>query len=226
MHETARSLTSNLRESKMRTLILIKREITDNLGYFIGPDSHLQEWPAATTEFDTRLLNLLRVTEGLMATVTLHNIQASPVLFYLAQLREMPPSLFKLQDDMVELLSRGPRKWLPTDAAYNIDKLFQFPGRFTRLRDMDIAIKARTGTSGKITWRQQHRALLDLRWHDDQTFAPLAGDWHNLSAVMTLHRAYEHTVRALPSLSGDDLLGRSQTAIYDLLRAAAGPPIT
>jgi len=36
MHKTARSLTSNLRESKMRTFILIRREIEDHIAYFMA----------------------------------------------------------------------------------------------------------------------------------------------------------------------------------------------
>ena len=91
-----------------------------------------------------------------------------PVLFYLAQLRPMPVSLFKLQDDMVERLTRGPRMWLPIEAAYNFDSLFKYPCRFLRLRDMDTAIKARAGASPKIQWRQHQRAMEALRWHADQ----------------------------------------------------------
>jgi len=79
------------------------------LGFFIGPEAFLQEWAAAVAKYQTRTLQLLRVDEGLLATVTLHNIQACPVLYYLAQLLTMPADLHTIQNNAVELLTHGPR---------------------------------------------------------------------------------------------------------------------
>ncbi|CAK0901453.1 unnamed protein product, partial [Prorocentrum cordatum] len=103
-------------------------------GFSIGPDSRRLEWPTAIAKFWSRATDLLRVTEGLPATMTLHNTQGCPILYY--QVRHMPQALFQLQDDMVELLTRGPRCWVPVEAAYSFDSLFRCANRLMRLRYM------------------------------------------------------------------------------------------
>ena len=67
----------------------------------------------------------------------------------------MPPSMHQLRNEMVELLTHRPRRWLPLNLAYNLDQVLRFPGHFVRLHDMDVAIKLRTGASPKLQWQER-----------------------------------------------------------------------
>eukprot|EP00959_Pyramimonas_sp_CCMP1952_P299034 6254884-Pyramimonas_sp.AAC.1 len=113
------------------------------LGFYIGPEAYQQEWAAAETKHSDRARHLLRVDEGITATMTLHDVQALPVLYYIAQLRDAPPHFLALQDRAIERLTRGPRYWPPPSAAYHMDTLVGMPLTFHRLRDMELAIKLR-----------------------------------------------------------------------------------
>ena len=194
------------------------------LGFHIGPEAHLHEWQAAVTKYHSRATNLLRVTDGLMAIVTLHNIQACPVLYYLAQLRDLPPHVPKMQDDLVELLTKGPYHWLPNEAPYNLDILFKLPTRFVRLRDVDVAVKVRTGSSPSLNWEDHYSRLNVLRWHEAQRWIPFAGAWLDRSAVSTLHRARQHFQVQVPGVPLRALPRYTQTSLHDMLRGAANPP--
>ena len=193
------------------------------LGFYIGPEAHTSEWTAAEAKYRDRVRNLLRVDEGITATMLLHNVQALPVLYYVAQLRDVPPPLLALQARFAELLTRGPWSWLPPDAAFYLDTLVGLPLAFHRLRDMELAIKLRTLSAG-LSWRDHHRDLLALRHHDDQRVQPPALPWLARSAVATLDRADRAAASLLPQLPLPDLLRRGQLGAYRHIRAARGLP--
>lgn len=189
------------------------------LGFLIGPDSYQFEWKAATAKFCQRADNLLRVEEGLLATIQLHNFQTLPVLHYLAQLRDLPGGLQDIQDKKVERLTRGPRAWLPLQAAYALDRIIPFPAHFVRVDLMSVAIKVRTAKS-QLAWENHLSELRALRTHDDQRLRPLHAEWFERSAVLTLSRAIEDFQRRCPTFSLSDASQINQSKLYSALRDA------
>jgi len=158
------------------------------------------------------------------ATILLHNVQALPVFYYLAQLRDIPTHLFDLQDRAVELLTRGPHAWLPLQAAYCLDLVIGLPSAFTRLRDMDLAIKMRVVTSSHLQWRDHLAELSALLLHDSQRARPPCGPWFERSAARALERASQAAHDLLPRRAREDLVRHGQTGIYKQVRAARGRP--
>ena len=193
------------------------------LGFHIGPNSHLHEWPTAIAKYRSRAENLIKVEEGLLATIHLHNIQALPVLYYLAQLRDLPHGMASIQEQAIERLTRGPRDWLPDGAGYHLDTLFGFPAHFYRMETMDLAIKGRVAHSS-LEWRPLYRELTNLRMHDDLALHPPCADWLERSAVVTLNRAEAAVAaacsRARVLASGD----KGQTRLYSAIRTARASP--
>ena len=192
------------------------------LGFFLGPDSHRREWAAASAKYLSRMAQLQRVTDGLQTTMLLHNVQALPVLYYLAQLRDVPDEVCRQQDAQLELLTKGPRRWFFLEAAYNLDRLIDVPLSFTRLRDMDPAIKVRAGAAPGLKWREQAQSLFSYRWHRDQRLLPACHDWLERSAVMTLHRAAEAYAARVPDHRKADSAQSMHVALYESLRQAHG----
>jgi len=195
------------------------------LGYYIGPEAHLREWAGATGKFMDRATNLLRVEEGLLASIHLHNLQALPVFHYVAQLRDVPDDVCRLQDRMVERLSRGPRRWLPLDVAYNMNTVFRFPSGFHRLQDLGVSIKVRASSSPALHWREHHEDLRALLRHDLQALRPPHRAWVERSAVATLSRARDTFFALLPQVSARAVVNWKQRRLYDAIRMARGPPL-
>ena len=197
------------------------------LGVYIGFDAQALTWKTPIAKYTSRCANLLSCSGGLHVTTSLYNVFAVSVTSFCSQLYPLPAELLRAERHYVELLTRGPRHWLPARLAYHLDDVAGMPHHFRHLQFQGLAARARVALVSCQSARIAHEHIQRALYAESSSIAGRFWSWAQTAAATSIHQAMTHPdiLRALPRLrrlrQTDDI--RVQRWIYNDMRKFHAP---
>ena len=220
----------SIRHARLRELLLERAPgwgayvIADHgkyLGFMIGPGSKQHWWEAPTDKYTARCAQVAAVGWGALDTCRLYNTRALTTLQYTAQLREPSPELIALEAHMIDMMTKGPYRWMPIPAAHSMDVMFHFPAHYRSLECTALASRGRVAVSMEPLWRRDC-ARIDTAIRQADSSTTLAWlRWPEDSAAADLRRTHADLLseRSLPpDTRGEADRDHAQTTIYHNIR--------